>query len=69
MLFNESTYKRLGAALLLVLVGFTAMYIENEVKGIISLYISPLLILAGYALVVHAILVYKGKDEQEKSAN
>lgn len=68
MLFNESTYKRLGAALLLVLVGFTAMYLENEVKGIISLYISPLLILAGYALVVHAILVNKGQDEKQSNA-
>jgi hypothetical protein len=68
MLFNESTYKRLGAALLLVLVGFTAMFLENEVKGIISLYISPLVILAGYALVVHAILVNKEPDEQKSNS-
>lgn len=36
--------------------GFSAMYLENEVNGIISLYISPIVIMAGYITVVIAIL-------------
>lgn len=65
MLFDHSHYKLLAAALLLVLVGFTAMYIENEVKGFISLFVSPILIVGGYALVVYAIL--KDKSDTEAS--
>lgn len=68
MLFNASNYKRMIIAFLMVLIGFTAMYIENEVEGFISLYVSPILIVGGYALVVHAILVKsESKDEAQKA--
>ena len=56
MLFTALNYKLMGIGVLLVLSGFTAMRIENEVYGIVSLYISPVVILAGYILVIYAIL-------------
>ncbi len=56
MIFSPWNYKVLALGLLLVIVGFTAMYLENEVEGIISLYISPIVIMAGYITVVVAIL-------------
>lgn len=56
MIFDSWNYKVLAVALLLVIVGFSAMYIENEVNGVISLYISPILIMAGYVAVIVAIL-------------
>lgn len=39
-----------------IVVGYALMRIENEVDGIISLYLAPLLILAGYLEVIFAIL-------------
>lgn len=66
MLFNASNYKRMVIAFLLVLIGFTAMYIENEVEGFVSLYVSPILVVGGYGLLVHAILVNK-KASQEST--
>lgn len=56
MIFSAWNYKALSLGLLLVILGFSAMYIENEVYGFISLYISPIVIMAGYVTVVFAIL-------------
>lgn len=56
MLFSGLNYKLMGIGVILVIVGFTAMYLENEVHGFISLYISPILILGGYITIIFAIL-------------
>ena len=56
MIFSSWNYKVLAIGLLLVVVGFSAMYIENEVEGFISLFISPIVIMAGYLTVIVAIL-------------
>jgi hypothetical protein len=47
MLFSPLNYKLMGLGVLLVIIGFTIMRLENEVYGFISLYISPVLILGG----------------------
>ncbi len=64
MLFSAINYKLMGAGVLMVIIGFTAMYIENEVHGFISLYISPIVILGGYLTVMIAILK-RDKDSEE----
>lgn len=56
MIFDAWNYKVLAIGLLLVTAGFTAMYLENEVEGFISLFISPIVIMAGYITVIIAIL-------------
>lgn len=56
MVFSALNYKLLALGLLLVIAGFTAMYIENEVSGFISLFVSPLVIMAGYVTVIIAIM-------------
>lgn len=56
MLFDETNYKLLGLGVALIFVGFLAMYLENEVKGVISLYISPVVIMAGFVEIVYAIM-------------
>ena len=66
MIFSPWNYKVLAVGLLLVIAGFTAMYIENEVNGIISLYISPIVIMAGYLTVIVAILKH---DHGSNTAN
>lgn len=65
MFFSAFNYKLLGIAVLLVVGGFTAMYLENEVQGVISLYLSPIIIMAGYALVIFAIMKHDRKEENE----
>lgn len=56
MLFSSWNYKVLSLGLLLVIIGFTAMYLENEVNGFISLFISPIVVMAGYVTVIFAIM-------------
>jgi len=56
MLFSAWNYKVLSLGLLLVIAGFTGMYLENEVHGFISLYVSPIVIMAGYLSVILAIM-------------
>ncbi len=68
MFFSSFNYKLIGIAIALILSGFAAMYWENEVQGFISLYVSPLVIMAGYVLVIFAILKHDRPDEEEASA-
>ncbi len=62
MIFSSWNYKILALGLFLVIAGFSAMYIENKVEGIISLYISPIVIMAGYVTVIVAILKHDGSS-------
>jgi membrane glycosyltransferase len=54
--FSRRNYTLLGAALALIVVGYVLMRAENAVDGPLSLYVSPLLLLAGYLGVIYAIL-------------
>ncbi|MDR8391796.1 DUF3098 domain-containing protein [Aliifodinibius sp. S!AR15-10] len=63
MLFSSWNYKTLILGLVLVIVGFTAMYIENEVQGFISLYVSPIMIMAGYITVIFAIIKHDKRND------
>lgn len=67
MLFTPLNYKLMGLGLLFLVIGFTAMRIENEVQGFVSLYISPVVIIAGYATVLYAILKRDHKIENDPS--
>lgn len=71
MIFDPWNYKVLAAGLLLVVVGFVAMYLENKVEGFISLFISPLLIMGGYISVIFAIMKHdrdKGNDNTDQAS-
>jgi hypothetical protein len=65
MLFTPLNYKIMGLGVLLVIIGFTAMRIENEVYGVVSLYISPVVILTGYIIVIYSILKKDHKTDSE----
>ncbi|MDZ7719502.1 MAG: hypothetical protein U5K72_11860 [Balneolaceae bacterium] len=67
LLFTPINYKLMGLGLLFLVIGFTAMRIENEVQGVVSLYISPVIIVAGYAIVLYAILKKDHKTENDPS--
>lgn len=56
MAFQALNYKILGIGVLLIIIGFTIMRLENEVYGFISLYIAPVVIMAGYIVVAISIL-------------
>ena len=68
MLLTPLNYKLMGLGVLLVIIGFTAMRIENEVYGIISLYISPIVILTGYIVVIYSILKKDHKIDSETNS-
>lgn len=56
MVFDASNYVIFLVAVLLILGGFLGMYIENEFEGWFSLYVSPLMIVGGFALVAFGIV-------------
>lgn len=69
MVFDAFNYKLLAIGLFLVIAGFTAMYLENEVSGFISLFISPIVIMAGYVTVIFAIMMRSSPTESTESHN
>ena len=56
MVFSSRNYQLMLLGVVLVVIGYAMMRIENEVDGIISLYVAPLIILGGYLEVIYAIL-------------
>ena len=65
MFFSGFNYRLIGIAILLIVGGFTAMYLENEVKGFISLYVSPIVIMTGYIIVIFAIMKHDREEEPD----
>lgn len=64
MIFTRHNYILMLAGVLAVVAGYVMMRLENEVDGFISLYVAPLLILAGYLEIIYAIL-WRPRDPQE----
>lgn len=56
LVFETRNYVLLLIGVALIVVGFTAMYLENAYQGFISLYVSPVLIVGGYAEIIYALL-------------
>ena len=56
MPFETKNYVLIVVGLILIAVGYAIMAIENEVDGFLSLYVSPILLLAGYVEIIYAIV-------------
>ena len=56
LVFERRNYLLLLIGVAFIVVGFTAMYLESAYQGFISLYVSPLLIVGGYAEIIYALL-------------
>lgn len=68
MLLGPQNYQLLLIAVLSLLVGFGGMYIENEFLGWFSLYVSPLLIIGGFILVVFGIMKTEASADSTETA-
>jgi hypothetical protein len=64
MVFTAFNYKLIVAGVALIVAGFTAMALEDKWDGFVSLYIAPVLIVAGFAELVYAIMA---TDPAEKA--
>ena len=54
--FVRRNYVLLGVGLALIVFGYVLMRAENEVDGVLSLFVAPVLLLAGYLEIIYAIL-------------
>ena len=65
MVFGRRNYILILVGVLAITIGFVIMRLENEVDGVISLYVAPIIILAGYLEVLYAIMVSPDKESSE----
>lgn len=65
LVFEQRNYLLLLLGVALIVVGFTAMYFENQYQGFISLYVSPVLIIGGYAEIIYALLWSPSDDSPD----
>ncbi len=68
LVFENWNYVLLLIGVLLITVGFAAMYLENAYQGFISLYVSPILIVGGYAEIIYALMWSPGDNEVPRDA-
>jgi uncharacterized membrane protein HdeD (DUF308 family) len=66
MVFTRRNYLLLLAGVLLIVVGYVIMAVEGEVDGFISLFIAPIIILAGYVEIIYAIL-WRPRDDRART--
>ena len=67
MLFDATNYKLFGVGIALIIIGFTAMYLDKNVFGFVSMYISPIVILGGFAEIIYAIMKPSKSHQTENS--
>jgi len=67
LVFSSQNYLLMAASVALIVIGFVAMYLDGQFLGVISLTVSPILIVAGYALLIYAIL--RRSDDEETVAD
>lgn len=67
MVFGKRNYTWLTVGVISIIVGFTAMRIENEIRGLVSLYIAPIIILFGFSLIAWAIYINPETDSSSES--
>lgn len=65
MVFTQRNYLLLTLGLVMIVIGYVIMRMENEVDGFISLYVAPIILLAGYLEVIYAILWRAKETEPE----
>lgn len=65
LVFEQRNYLLLAMGAALIVIGFTAMYLENAYKGFISLNVSPILIVGGYAEILYALLWSPSDDASQ----
>lgn len=69
LIFESQNYVLLAISALLITVGFVAMYLDGQFLGFVSLTVSPIVIMTGYAGVIYAILKRPRTEEPvEKEA-
>jgi uncharacterized membrane protein HdeD (DUF308 family) len=64
MVFTRRNYLLLTLGLVMIVVGYVIMRMENEMDGFISLYVAPLILLAGYLEIIYAILWRPSKETE-----
>lgn len=64
LILESQNYILLAVSALLIVVGFVAMYIDGQFLGFVSLTVSPILIMGGYALLIYAILRRPDGEDQ-----
>lgn len=67
MFFSAFNYKLIGLSIGLIIAGFAAMRLENKVDGIISLYVAPIVVMAGFVLVIFAIMKHDRVENKNES--
>jgi hypothetical protein len=56
MLFGKKNYTLMAAGFAILIIGFLIMRIENQIDGVLSLFLAPWIIFAGFIVFGYGIL-------------
>ncbi len=59
---RRTNYVLLLAGIACIVLGFTLMYMEGALEGVLSLYVGPLLLVGGYVEIIYALLWEPGTN-------
>ncbi|MCH8556989.1 MAG: DUF3098 domain-containing protein [Balneolia bacterium] len=68
-IFSKQNYQLMAGGAGLVFLGFTIMAMENEIDGFVSLFISPILVIAGFIVFGFGIMKKKSDANEAGQSN
>lgn len=64
-IFSKQNYQLMAGGAGLVFIGFAMMAMENEIDGFVSLFISPILVIAGF--IVFGFGIMRKKNDRNEA--
>jgi len=56
MVLQKRNYQLIALGVLALAIGYGLMAFENDVDGVLSLYVAPIVLMAGYMEIIYALL-------------
>jgi len=67
MVLEKRNYQLIALGVAALAIGYGLMAFENEVDGVLSLYVAPLVLMAGYLEIIYALLWRPAPDAEKET--
>jgi uncharacterized membrane protein HdeD (DUF308 family) len=68
MVLQKRNYQLIALGVAALAIGYGLMAFENDVDGVLSLYVAPLVLMAGYLEIIYALLWRPAPDAEEPTS-
>lgn len=67
MVLEKRNYQLIALGVVAIVIGYGLMAFESDVDGLLSLYVAPLVLMAGYLEIIYALLWRPAPDPKKET--